>query len=68
MKVQIQKNLLVDALDKMYEVSTKALLPDFNMSGRVTVQVKNSSVVFTSSNGLISAKCEITGNDDPNTP
>ena len=72
MKVQIQKKLLLSALEKMYTVSTKALLPDFNLSGRVTIEVKKSKVIFTSSNGFIHVNCEITDTDDPgitnNTP
>ena len=58
MKVQIQKKLLLSALEKMYTVSTKALLPDFNLSGRVTIEVKKSKVIFTSSNGFIHVNCE----------
>jgi len=66
MKVQIQKNLLVNALEKMHDVSTKALIPDFNFSGRITIDTQPSKVVFTSSNGCITARYEITDVDDPN--
>ncbi len=66
MKVQIQKKLLVDALEKMHDVSTKALIPDFNFSGRVTIEAQSSKVVFSSSNGCVTAKYEITDADDPN--
>ena len=51
MKVHIEKNKLIDALEKMYNVSTRSLLPDFNETGRVTIEVKSNKVFFTSSNG-----------------
>ena len=65
MKVQIKKKLLVNALEKMYDVSTKALLPDFNFSGKVTIEAQGSRVLFTSSNGCVTAQIEITETDDP---
>jgi hypothetical protein len=62
----MQKNLLVNALEKMHEVSTKALIPGFNFSGRVTVEVQSSKVLFISSNGCISVQYEITKDEDSN--
>ncbi len=66
MKVRIQKNLLVNALEKMHSVATKGLLPDYNFNGRVTIEVKKTKVVFTSSNGFITGHCQITDAEDDN--
>lgn len=66
MKVQIQKNLLINALEKMYNVSTKALIPGYNFTGRVTIEVQSSKVLFVSSNGCITVQTEITDKDDKN--
>jgi DNA polymerase III sliding clamp (beta) subunit (PCNA family) len=62
----MQKDLLVNALEKMYDVSTKALIPGYNFSGRVTIEVQTSKVLFASSNGCISVQTEVTKDDDPN--
>lgn len=60
MKVQINKDVLVSALDKMYSVSTKALVPNFNFTGKVTIEVKASGrAVLTSSNGCLTVQEEI---------
>lgn len=60
MKVQIEKDVLISALDKMHSVSTKALFPNFSLPGRVTVDVKSSGrTVFTSSNGCLTAQQEV---------
>jgi len=66
MKVAVQKNLLINALEKMYDVSTKALIPGFNLTGRVTIEVQSSKVIFASSNGCITVQTEVTDADDPN--
>lgn len=59
MKVQINKDDLVDVLEKMYIVSTKSLIPNFEKVGRVTIEVKKSGrAVFTSSNGCLMAQQE----------
>jgi len=59
MKVQIEKDVLVRALDKMVDVSTKALVPDFNETGRVTIEVKPNKILFTSTNGHLIANLEV---------
>lgn len=66
MKVQIQKNLLMNALEKMHDVSTKALIPGFSFTGRVTIEVQSSKVLFASSNGCITVQSKITDVDDKN--
>lgn len=65
MKVQLQKSILVKALDRMCHVATKGLLPEYNFNGRLTIEVKKTKVVFTSSNGFITANCEISEDEDP---
>ena len=60
MKVQINKDDLVNVLEKMYSVSTKSLIPNFDKTGKVTVEVKeNGRTVFTSSNGCLTAQQEV---------
>lgn len=60
MKVQIAKDVLVGALEKMYTVSTKSLIPNFNFTGKVTIEVKNSGrAVLTASNGCLTVQQEV---------
>ncbi len=60
MKVQISKNDLVDVLERMHTVSTKSLIPNFDFTGRVTMEVKKSGrTVFKSSNGCVTAQQEV---------
>lgn len=60
MKVQINKDDLVDVLERMHTVSTKSLIPNFDFTGRVTMEVKKSGrTVFTSSNGCLTARQEV---------
>lgn len=60
MKVQIKKDVLVGALEKMYAVSTKSLIPNFNFTGKVTIEIKNSGrAVLTSSNGCLTVHQEV---------
>lgn len=60
MKVQINKDVLASALEKMYNVSTKSLMPNFNFTGKVTIEVKSSGrAVLTASNGCLTAQQEI---------
>ena len=66
MKVKMQKCVLLDALEKMNEVSTKAILPVFDFSGRVTIEVEDKQVVFSSSNGALEARWTVTEKEDAN--
>lgn len=64
MKVQINKDVLVSALERMHAVSTRALIPNFSFTGKVTLDVKsNGRAVFTSSNGCLTAQEEIDTHD-----
>ena len=64
MKVQINKNILVNALEKMHTVSTRALIPNFSFTGKVTIEVKNSGrAVLTSSNGCLTVQEEVQTHD-----
>ncbi len=64
MKVQINKDVLVSVLDRMHVVSTRALIPNFNFTGKVTVEVKSSGrAVLTSSNGCLTVQEEIDTHD-----
>jgi len=65
MKVQIKKGLLIEALGKISEVSTKALVPDYNYNGLTTVEVQDKAVLFSGSNGQLCARYTITSTDDP---
>lgn len=64
MKVQIKKKLLVTALDNITEVSTKALVPDYNHNGLATIEVRPKEVIFSGSNGHLSARYVINASDD----
>jgi hypothetical protein len=66
MKVQIAKNVLTNVLDKMYSCATKALFPEFNNPGKVTVNVQKNKVLFTTSNGFIVVNQTIDDIEDPN--
>lgn len=60
MKVQINKDVLTASLDKMYIVSTKSLIPNFNHVQKVTIEVKDSGrAVLTSSNGCLIVQEEV---------
>jgi len=60
LKVHINKDVLVSVLEKMHVVSTRALIPNYNFTGRVTIEIKNSGrAVFTSSNGCLSVQEEV---------
>lgn len=64
MKVQIKKGLLIEALEKIAEVSTKALVPDYNHNGLTTIEVRSKEVVFLGSNGHLSVRYKVTATDD----
>ncbi len=64
MKVQIKKSLLIDALEKIAHVSTRALVPDYNHNGLTTVEVRPKEVLFSGSNGHLSARYTVTATDD----
>ena len=64
MKVQIKKKLLVTALENITEVSTKALVPDFNYNGLATIEVRPKEVIFAGSNGHLSARYIINASED----
>lgn len=65
MKVQINKDVLVKTLERMHTVSTRALIPNFSFTGRVTVEVKSSGrVIFTSSNGCLTVREEVDACDN----
>lgn len=57
------KSVLVNALEKMHNVSTRALLPDFNFAGKVTVEANSKEVSFTSSNGCLTASCLVVSDE-----
>ncbi len=63
MKVQIKKNLLLAALEKTHNVATRALTPDFNFSGKVTIEATHKKVTFRSSNGCMDM-CAVIGVTD----
>ena len=58
MKFRMNKNLMVDALQKMCNVATRALMPKFDFGGWITVEAKGKQVIFTSSNGFLTARCK----------
>lgn len=66
MKVKIAKNLLMDVLEKMHSGATKSLLPDFNFTGRISINAQKTGVQFTTSNGFIIVNCNLSDLDDPN--
>lgn len=62
----MQKNLLLTALRKMHDLATQAIMPDFNLDGRVTVVSEKKKLIFLSSNGHLEGRYTITSEQDPN--
>lgn len=56
MRVEIPRNQLIDAVNKMCDVSTRALVPDFNNNGLITIDAQDKQLVLVSSNGHLIAR------------
>lgn len=66
MKFEVTKNYLLGALTHMNNVATKGVKNEFDMAGRITVNVLKDKIVFLTTNGHIYATMEITKDTDPN--
>lgn len=59
MKLKINKDKLLEALDKMCEVSTKGIQTEYSKGDLVTVNIEEKQIVFQSSNGHLDARWKL---------
>ena len=64
MKLQMKKNQLLNVLNKMVDVATKAIKSDEESVGRVTIEVDPKQVSFKASNGYLNAIYTVTPEQD----
>jgi len=65
MKFNIKSATLLDVLEKMHRISTKGIKSEYEMAGRVTIEVSKDKATFKATNGHLFASLEITKETDP---
>jgi len=64
MLFETQKQNLVKAVERIHEVATKGIRPEFKRAGLLTMSVADGQVTFLTTNGYLELRCTLDGDSE----